>query len=100
VTLQGLSPSSYVETFESVESLAMIIEVETLDELRKVLREMKPGTAGGLHYDSYATGEPDELARELANQLAQETGCEIEFRPDEQAVWFVKKIDPADLVET
>ena len=80
----------------------MEIEVETLDELRKVLREMKPGTAGGLHYDSYATlfppGEPDELARELANQLAQETGCEIEFRPDEQAVWFVKKIDPAKKV--
>jgi hypothetical protein len=36
VTLQGLSPSPYVETFESVESLAMIIEVKTLDELRKV----------------------------------------------------------------
>ena len=39
----------------SVENLARKITVETLDELRKTLREMKPGTAGGLHYDSYAT---------------------------------------------
>ena len=77
----------------------MKIEVETLDELRKVLQEMKPGNAGGLLYDSYSTlfppGEPDASARERAYKLAMETGCEIDNQPDEQTVWFVKH-DPAD----
>ena len=47
---------------------------ETVDELRTVLQEMKPGNAGGLHYDSYSTSfllvSRTWSARERAYKLA------------------------------
>jgi hypothetical protein len=77
----------------------MKIEVETLDELRVILRDLAPGLRAGMHYDVYALffppGEPDDNARARAARLAAEYDCALDNQPDEHTIWFIKH-DPSN----
>ena len=66
----------------------------SLDELRATLVALAPGKCAGIHHDVYAElfppGEPDENARAACYAFAKSVGCQIDNKPNERTVWFVK----------
>jgi hypothetical protein len=70
----------------------------TLEELARMLDEMKPGNFAAIHHDVFADlfppGEPDVNARAACLRFAEQHGCRIENKPGqlsgEGELWFVK----------
>jgi hypothetical protein len=66
----------------------------TKDDFAETLRTVVPGQAARVPYEIFADwwppGERDHRAQDECRAFAKESGFEIDNRPDDGAVWFVR----------
>jgi hypothetical protein len=72
----------------------MILEIQTLEDFETALSKLQPGQVAEVTYSTYdilfPPGEPDELARERAYNLAKKLDCTIQNQPAMQRILFLK----------
>jgi hypothetical protein len=74
------------------DELAELAAPKDLDDLKRRLTHLRPGTSAQLPIPDYTrlfgpSGNPWGAARALAD----ECGCSVEFRRPEYTVWFTKR---------